>query len=61
MCFLCGPYRDVIGRAVSESQLDESRQLEQWFSCETVTGKNVSTKTDGIVGIRHQVTTGEKI
>jgi hypothetical protein len=28
-CFLCGPCRDVISRTISDSQLVESRQMEQ--------------------------------
>jgi hypothetical protein len=59
LCFLCGPYRDVISRKVSESQLRFDSWSNELAVRHSPAGKNMSKEATDIVGIRHQATTGE--
>jgi hypothetical protein len=58
-CFLFGPCRDVISRAVSESQFRVESWRNELLVRQSLSGKNVSTEAEDIVGISHQVTTSE--
>jgi hypothetical protein len=58
-CFLCGPYRDVIRRTVSESQLRADSWSIELVVRQSPAGKNGSTEAEDIIGIHHQATTGE--